>query len=271
VIKAVAKIEPRIGIERDVLLAEKYTIEGLLFKNELSRDSTPQEIPNVDSVFNLLPFKGRKLNQTSRNIAIIGMPRTGKDTLIEKLISLGHKNILMTSEPYAHIKNWKKIMPQDAMTQQHLRLAGAFGEFIVSEMEKRKRGIEDTAITVHNRGLVDHAIFTAARLMYGEIPLQDYFDTEQGWIFRASINMDAVVIFMQTPETSMKRTTLENRQGNHMNQEFLTLLYEQYLKAILDLRRKKQPNLAVIDTSSDINENFQKLRASLSVICGENI
>ena len=27
VIKAVAKIEPRIGIERDVLLAEKYTIE----------------------------------------------------------------------------------------------------------------------------------------------------------------------------------------------------------------------------------------------------
>lgn len=272
VIRAVAKIEPRIGIERDVLIVQKFATEGILFENGLSRTSSPQEIPDIDSVFNLHPFRDRQhRKKTPRNISILGMPRAGKDTFIERLNSLGNENIITTSEPYAHIKAWKKTMPQDPLTQEHLRLAGAFGEFIVSEIEKRKRGIENTAITIHNRGLMDHAIFTAARLMYGEIPLQDYFDKEQGWIFRASMDMDAAIVFMQTPETSMERTTFEERKGNHMNKEFLTLLYEQYLEVILDLRRRKQPNLAVINTSGGIEENFNKLRSTLSAICGEKI
>jgi len=272
VIKAVAKIKSRTGIERDVLLAEKFAIERLLLENGLSHTSSPQEIPGIDSVFNLVPFKSRQhSNKVSRNISVLGMPRSGKDTLIERLNSLGNKNIITTSEPYAHIKEWKKTMPQDPMTQEHLRLAGALGELIVSEIEKRKRGVEKTAIVIHNKGVMDHAIFTAARLMYGEIPLQDYFDQEQGWIFRAGMEMDAAIIFMQTPETSMERSTLENRRGNHMNKEFLTLLYEQYLRSILVLRKKRQPSLAVIDTSSDIDENFLKLRVSLSSICGEKI
>ena len=159
----------------------------------------------------------------------------------------------------------------DALTQEHLRLAATFGEFLSGEVLARRKRLEKGALIIHSRGFTDHPVFTKSRLMYGEIPLKDYFDPEQGWIFRASIEMDAVIIFMQSIEVSMGRQKGDARSGKHITSDFLSLLYEQYLKEIIELRNKNQKNLVVFDSSGIIEDNFQKLRGFLSKISGRKI
>ena len=264
------ELKDRNQLTKDVLLAEKFTTETLLERYGLNVQTKPSEIPGIDQIFNLSPLakEGKKRNL---HIEITGMPRSGKDTLLQMLGMLNNKNIVCTLEPYASIKDWKKTMPEDALTQEHLKLAATFGEFISGEVLARRKGLEKGALIIHNRGFTDHPIFTKARLMYGEIPIKDYLDQEQGWIFRASMNLDAVIILMQDKEASMERQNSDTRPGRHLTQDFLTFLYEQYLRKIVELKNKNQKNLVVFDSSEEIGNNFQKLRSILSKISGKKI
>lgn len=272
ILGSLCKLEPqhRDQLTKDILLAEKFKTETLLKRYDLNVQTKPSEIPGVDQIFNLSPLakEGKKRNL---HIEIMGMPRSGKDALLQMLDTLNNKGIISTSEPYASIKDWKKTMPKDALTQEHLRLAATFGEFISGEVLARRKGLEKGALIIHNRGFADHPVFTRTRLMYGEIPLKDYFNPEQGWIFRASMEMDAVIILMQNIETSMERQNTETRSGKHLTPDFLTLLYEQYLREIVELRNKNQKNLVVFDSSGTIEDDFQKLRDALSKITGRKI
>lgn len=260
----------RDQLTKDVLLAEKFTTEVLLERYGLNVQTKPSEIPGVDQIFNLSPLakEGKKRNL---HIEIMGMPRSGKDTLLQMLDMLNNKNTVCTLEPYASIKDWKKTIPKDVLTQEHLRLAATFGEFISGEVLARRKGLEKGALIIHNRGFTDHSVFTTARLMYGEIPLKDYFNPEQGWIFRTTTKMDAVIILMQLPDVSIQRASLEKRSKRHITPDFLNILYEQFLREIVELRKKNQKNLVVLNSTGRIQENFQKLRSILSEISGKKI
>lgn len=272
ILRGLSKLEPqhRDQLTKDVLLVEKFTTEKLLERYGLGSQTKTSEIPGIDQIFNLSPLakEGKKRNL---HLEIMGMPKSGKDTLLQMLDTLNNKAIICTFEPYASIKNWKKTMPEDALTQEHLKLAATFGEFISGEVLARRKGLEKGALIIHNRGFTDHSVFTTARLMYGEIPLKDYFNPEQGWIFRTSMAMDAVIILMQGIETSTERQNTDTRPGKHLTPDFLTLLYEQYLREIIELKNKGQGNLVVFDSSEGIENNFQKLKSILSKISGKKI
>ncbi len=261
VIKSLSRLPERRDNDREILLSEKWLTELELYKYGLSPESNPRDIPNIDSVYNLQTFKKDYISRT-RNIAVLGMPHAGKDTLLEKLNFLGNKRIITVPEPYEQIKKWKRDMPQDALTQEHLKLAASIGETIVSLMEERKRGVYNKGLIIHNRGSIDQTIFNSARFMHGEIPLSDYFDPDIGWVLKAGMQMDAIFIFIQDPKTSILR-------GSHTSEEFLAILYEQYLKAIIRFRNNNQQNLVVMDTRENIETNFLKFRTNLSLICGE--
>lgn len=272
VLLALKKLKPSDdGLTKDILLSEKHLIELILHKNQLETHTHLKDIPGINTIYNLSPLISGS-SKGNFHIEIKGMPRSGKDTLISRIDSIGHKKVICTKEPYTSIKDWKKNVPQDSLTQQHLQLAAMFGEFIAGEVIARTSNIENGAIIIHNRGITDNPALNRAKLLYGEVPIKDYYHPEEGWIFRSTMKMDAVIIFMQNPQVSISRSLLEEtRSRRHVTKGFLTLLYEQYLREIVELRNKNQKNLLVMDTSNDIETNFEFLRKNLSTIIGENI
>jgi hypothetical protein len=270
-LRGVQRLVPKNeNLTKSCLLAEQYYTELILQKNGLKTNAEVKNIPGINKVFNLSPLVC-ETNKGNFHIEIKGMPRSGKDKLIEKLNTLGNERIICTKEPYSSVKEWKKQLPQDSLTQQHLQFAGMLGEFIAGEVMARKSNIKNKAFIIHNRGLTDNPILNRAKFLYGEIPINDYFNSQEGWIFKSSIKMDAVIIFMQHPQISIFRSLLETRSRRHITSDFLSLLYEQYLRDIVELRSKNQSNLLIIDTSNDIETNFQLLKRKLSEIIGVNI
>ena len=254
-----------------VLLAEQYQTESILRASGLNRNTNSVEIPEINTVQNPSPFSKRTKVRRNFHIDFFGMPRSGKETLIAQINSLANPRIVCTLEPYTTLKKLAEFPKEGGLDQQQYILASIFGEFIMGEVKLRQRKIEKRGIIIHNRSFVDNPIFTRARLLYGDIPIEDYYHPEEGWIFRATTDADAVIILMQPPEVSMQRKTYQDGSERHINPEFLGILYEQYLRAIISLKNKRQKNLAIIDSSGKFEVNFQNLRTVLSQIIGESL
>jgi hypothetical protein len=258
---AVAKnIEPDIVCSREQRLAQQWMTENTLRQFGIESDSPVSAIPNADQLQNPEP-----LNLFKKPVLeILGMPGSGKDTIIEFLRQLHDPRICCTNEPFTALKKWNKFPKNPSPADIGLyKLAAEIAEFISGV----KKGQNETkTVTVLNRSFTDDLAWIGAQFLSGKWSYVDFRER-----LYALEGLDggplARVIFMINPETTIKR----KEPGQYINPEFLRVLYQQYLRLIADLTQLKPPNLVILDMSGTPEESTQKFVSVFTAITGIDI
>lgn len=230
-------------------------------------DVEPKSIPGVNTIQNLRPLSPKEMSVTE----VLGMPGATKTTICERLESLNLPHVVIAKEPFGILETLgigtRGKKSTEEITNLHLQTYGA----TLMEVEDAVLKLTDPAtdetkgIVVADRSLRDHLVWAGNLLLNGYISLENYYkslalhdltrklvkvgEAEDEYIAKS------IFVLMVNPETSLSR---KGRLGGVLNERFLSLLYSQYLRLIVDLEAEGQNNLVVLDMSEDLESSFQK-------------
>ena len=231
-------------------------------------DVKPCEIPDVGKIHNLSPIN---LRTDIGIVDVIGMPGAGKDLMIEKFNALHYPKVLCAPEEGYF---WTRgESPLSELRQRHIQVYGGIDmeidELVDKIVGKNKSG---TGLGVLNRSISDNFLaFAYSFFLSGHIGIADLIMSQKFFHYfqysptiRLGDGMTSVedltkatIILMVDPTTSIQR---KDRTGRIMNEEFLSLLYSQYLRMISRFRESSQSNLIVLNMMGTINDNFDSFR-----------
>lgn len=269
-----------IGSESELALWKSvYSWQTVFTELELRNlgarcDVKPCEIPYVGKIHNLSPIN---LRTDVGIVDVIGMPGAGKDLMIEKLNSLHYPKVLCAPEEGYF---WTRgESPLTELRQRHIQVYGGTDMEIDELVDKigghDKRG---TGVGVLNRSIGDNFMaFAYSFFLAGHIGIADLIMSQKFFHYfqysptiRLGDGMTSVegltkatIVLMVDPTTSIKR---KNRTGRIMNQEFLSLLYSQYLRMISRLRESSQSNLVVLNMMGSVDDNFDSFRSVIDQV-----
>ena len=255
---------------KQLLLWYRLQDELTMQRLGVSAETQPSDLPFINTILNHSPLCKLK-SKRNLSIELAGMPNTGKDSLGQIINDLNLPWLSFSHEPYTSLKE-SGMLPSDPMMQEKYELAATMGEIVVAQIELRKKGAVSSGIAVVNRGFTDFPIISRAKLIFGAIPFQDFFNPDKGRIFRTTANgNNATIFFLISPAVAYERVEDKTREHKYLNPEFLSILYEQYLLAIYRLIERGENNIAVLDMSGSVEENLRKLISVIEVITERNI
>jgi hypothetical protein len=219
-------------------LAKRLDIEFLLQQRMkllgISPELSPRELISIDELIT----KNADRRQKRPIVEVLGMPRTGKTTVLKKI----------SETPVVH--NYQLISD----TFHQMSSVDSDGEkHIISylnlcdQLPKNKKFIIE-------RGIIDKIIYSTVWSLYGKINVVS--DITSSWIDRIKMSNDfsLVILCLTKPETCQQR-------GSKTPIHILKSLYEQYLLLHFDiLASERIPKYIALDLDEDnIERNHQKL------------
>lgn len=271
--------ESKLALWRSVYRWQATFTELELQNLGVNCDVHPSRIPQVDHIQNFQPFDP---NTEIGIVDVIGMPGAGKDTLIDMFRGLNRPNVICAPEEGYF---WsREESPLTELRQRHLQVYGGT-DMEIDELIDGLGGLDKrgTGMGLLNRSISDNFLaFAYSFFLSGHIGIADLIMSQKffhyfqysptihvgGGMQSVEDVTKATLILMVDPTTSIQR---KNRTGRIMNEEFLSLLYSQYLRMIARLQESSQPNLVVLNmmgSRSDLGDNFDKFRSTLDRITG---
>lgn len=262
--------DPEVLRETLLLRAKELTATELaLTRMGVNRYTRPDQIPGVNTVQNFTPF----LRETVGAVAIVGMPHAGKDTVIAELKELEREGLFFSEEPYQVAKKLgreKRPFFYGVLAESILAASGQI-DLALIELVWGQKGQ-----WMFNRSLTDHLVWARALFLASYISARD-LTSLTSVINREMnpphLNLDgaqnfhhplATFVFMITPKLALSEERArpgdlprDEESTDMMNEWFLQILYEQYLRYISESRSKRRRNLVVLDMSGSKEENFQ--------------
>jgi hypothetical protein len=255
----------------------QITLSELALRHlDVSRDTDPALVPNVGEILNPKPLESGEIGL----INVIGMPGAGKDTMIGLYSKLEKKRVLCAPEEgYFWSKEFDPEMKE--LRKRHLRAYGGT-DMEIDEMIDRLGGLSfgEKGVGIMNRSNEDNFLaFAYSFFLSGFMGIVDlitsqklyhYFQYQPSLGLRDQlVSQDDVtagtIMLLVNPRISLER---KGRSGRILNKKFLGLLYSQYLRMIWRLRADGYRNLAVLDMSGGIEENFSRFREVIDTIIG---
>ena len=228
------------------LLTEHLKTQVSLELSGVGRLDPPSKLKDINRVF--FPKGLERDKSKPLAIHIIGMPRSGKTTLIEEVFG-------EISQEYPFVQ----LLPEVASPIKRLsegRVTGLdYSQLVISlviayttEFRLHLKGIPWSVpeILLVDRGPIDILPFNRANFMYGRFDAQSFsLSTSNVNSGISSLNDfdNAVVMFLVSPEESLSREGPRESYGSVMSPTFLPVLYEQYLRFHRDLMGLSLPGL----------------------------
>ena len=221
------------------------------------------DIPDINRVLNNQQINPKK---ELALIEVIGMPGAGKDTAIQHIKDLGYKDVVTSPEEgYAWIN---QESPFKSLSMRHYQAYGG-EEMETDEVIEKLANGRDVAsgVGLVNRSNQDNFLaFGYSFFLAGYMSLRDLLTSQRMFHFfqysqkmYGSNSVDSIdnltkgiIVCMIKPEVTLTRIP---RRGRILCEEFLSLLYLQYLRMISRLRAGHWQNLAVLDMSGTVEEN----------------
>ena len=258
----------------DTLLAEHLKTQISLQFSGVGRLDQPSKLKDINRVF--FPEGLKRDKSKPLAVHIIGMPRSGKTTLIEKVfgeISQQNPSVQLLPEVASPIKR----LSQERVTGlDYSQLVTSLVIAYTTEFHLYLKGIPYGSvpeILLVDRGPIDILPFNKANFMYGRFDAQSFssstFNVNRG-ISNLNDFDNAVVMFLVSPKESLGREGPRESYGMVMHPRFLPVLYEQYLRFHRDLRGLSLPGLekpfayACLDASGPTQEVTE--RAAMLVL-----
>lgn len=267
-------------------------------------DTPPGEINRIDEVTRLTPFKDTEVFE------VTGVPGSGKSVLSAELVRRSEGNTILLPEPYdavrklGHLKRRDypdRIVASVLMTDELLEIALKLVSLDIEKEEKQRlmgqvlnsQSVADIwdlhddvfeieAIT-DKKGIVvadrlyearvwARSLFLAGRIGFEEFVKLEEMNTVSIRGLTPSITglkpPESVVIILATPADSLKR---KGREGDLMNEEFLRVLYTQYLRRYWELSVNEFPNLVLFDATCNEEKAMEKMSKIYSQISGDSL
>lgn len=269
-----------IGKESDLALWKSvYSWQAVFTELDLRNlgticDVDPRDIPDVGKIHNLSPIN---LSTDVGIVDVIGMPGAGKDLMIEKLNALHYPKVLCAPEEGYF---WTRgESPLTELRQRHLQVYGGT-DMEIDELVDKISGQDKngTGMGMLNRSISDNFLaFAYSFFLSGHIGIADLIMSQKFFHYfqysptiRLGAGMTSVddltkatIVLMIDPSTSIQR---KDRTGRIMNEEFLSLLYSQYLRMVARLRELSQSNLVVLNMMGTVDDNFNSFRSVIDQI-----
>jgi len=250
------------------LLAEHLKTQVSLELSGIGRLDAPSKLKDTNRVF--FPEGLKRDKSKPLAIHIIGVPRSGKTTLIERVfgeISQENPSVQLLPEVASTIKR----LSQERVTGlDYSQLVTSLVIAYTTEFLLYLKGIPYGSvpeILLVDRGPIDILPFNRANFMYGRFDAQSFssssFNVNRG-ISNLNDFDNAVVMFLVSPQESLGREGPRESYGSVMNPTFLPVLYEQYLRFHRDLMELSLPGLdkpfpyACLDATGPIHAVRQK-------------
>lgn len=229
-------------------------LEGLGIKGSSISLAT---LPRINTV--VRPVGGSNEPKAATIIEILGMPRTGKTTLI---INAKKKfDLKVVEEQWRYIKGMLDRQGiYDFGIHEEIKLGRSSGVFlkILEKMETNK----NVKSLLLDRGGMDAMVFLRAGFLSGKVSYEVFKVDEPFFRLPLTFNPDqsgfnqALILCLVPPEISLKREGPRKRPGRIMNQEFLSALYDQYLRFYYELLTTPHCNaFACLDLDKGIKSN----------------
>lgn len=245
-----------------VFLDQEYITQFCLNKMGLTVNDSPNKLPRVNEIFTIDGLVGQRRSPYA--LEVLGMPRAGKSTSINKFLeSLWTKGVRRrihliregartVSEEYEYLKN-------DDTFGFHM-VAGQ--ETFLSTMENIL-SFEDHEVILYDRGTLDRRAFRRAMFFQGKVSTK-ITRTEKLWEYgfeTPPFQIGGLIMCLIKPEVSLEREGVREKPGTVMNKEFLTLLYEQYMRLHYEIMSGSiiTPAYTCIDMGCSEEEAYTKI------------
>ena len=229
------------------LLTEHLKTQVSLEVSGIGSFDAPSKLTDTNRVF--FPEGLKRDKSKPLAIHIIGMPRSGKTTLIESVfgeISQEYPFVQLLPEVASPIK---KLSARRVTGLDYSQLVTSLVIAYTTEFHLHLKGIPYGSvpeILMVDRGPIDVLPFNRANFMYGRFDAQSFsLSTSNVNSGISSLNDfdNAVVMFLVSPEESLSREGPRESYGSVMSPTFLPVLYEQYLRFHRDLMGLSLPGL----------------------------
>lgn len=224
----------------DYFIAHEHQTQLALSGMGVRKEDAPNKIPYIDTI---LTDPDLITSLSKPFVAeVIGMPRAGKTTSINKLLEslwisgIRHRVRFARESPRAIPDELGPVDPGfDFLDLKHSHpLAFNIAGYVITKMGALRHIPEagDFDMLLQDRGLFDRRIFRRSLFVDGDIdPLwMEFEDSIEQETEIPPFPVGAVILCVISPEESLQREGPRKEPGVVMNKRFLEILYEQYMR-----------------------------------------
>ena len=197
------------------------------------------------------------------------MPGSGKTTMINRFLE--EQWVDKRRHLFANVEEGARTIKQEYGDLRYTdpfiySVMGAFASFegILESTDYLNTGMR---VVVTDRGQQDRRVFKRALFMQGKVDpfYMSEVSREVDKKVDTPIQMGGIIMFLARPETSLNRT---GRTGPVVNPEYLSFLYEQYLRLHWELLEGEVPwrIYTCIDAEKDREEVYQRFKYAMDSI-----